>query len=183
MLFLATSKMFCTVSVLKKPSLELNFLYNSANSSWKRLEKCCQMLKRLFVVFQHSRNIPCRVSYNSFYCKSSFFNRYKLPPPEENAIGMLPSFHPNSYPRMANMPVEAFRETDEPLPDPAKIYPPGVVAISYFFGPPMSLDPRYAEITAQKRKEQDTMPITYINEHGFEVPIPELSPEEFEVSN
>ena len=94
---------------------------------------------------------------------------------------MLPSFHPNSYPRMANMPVEAFRETDEPLPDPAKIYPPGVVAISYFFGPPMSLDPRYAEITAQKRKEQDTMPITYINEHGFEVPIPELSPEEFEV--
>ena len=96
---------------------------------------------------------------------------------------MLPSFHPNSYPRMANMPVEAFRETDEPLPDPAKIYPPGVVAISYFFGPPMSLDPRYAEITAQKRKEQDTMPITYINEHGFEVPIPELSPEEFEVPN
>ena len=84
---------------------------------------------------------------------------------------------------MANMPVEAFRETDEPLPDPAKIYPPGVVAISYFFGPPMSLDPRYAEITAQKRKEQDTMPITYINEHGFEVPIPELSPEEFEVPN
>ena len=131
------------------------------------------MLKRLFVVFQHSRNIPCL----------HFFNRYKLPPPEENAIGMLPSFHPNSYPRMANMPVEAFRETDEPLPDPAKIYPPGVVAISYFFGPPMSLDPRYAEITAQKRKEQDTMPITYINEHGFEVPIPELSPEEFEVSN
>ena len=96
---------------------------------------------------------------------------------------MLPTFHPNSYPRMANMPVEAFRETDEPLPDPAKIYPPGVVAISYFFGPPMSLDPRYAEITAQKRKEQDTMPITYINEHGFEVPIPELSPEEFEVPN
>jgi hypothetical protein len=84
---------------------------------------------------------------------------------------------------MANMPVEAFRETDEPLPDPAKIYPPGVVAISYFFGPPMSLDPRYAEITAQKRKEQDTMPITYINEHGFEVPIPELSPEEFEVQS
>ena len=81
------------------------------------------------------------------------------------------------------MSVEAFRETDEPLPDPAKIYPPGVVAISYFFGPPMSLDPRYAEITAQKRKEQDTMPITYINEHGFEVPIPELSPEEFEVPN
>ena len=81
------------------------------------------------------------------------------------------------------MSVEAFRETDEPLPDPAKIYPPGVVAISYFFGPPMSLDPRYAEITAQKRKEQDTMPITYINEYGFEVPIPELSPEEFEVPN
>ena len=52
-------------------------------------------------------------------------NRYKLPPPDENAIGHLPSFHPNNYPRMANMPVEAFRETDEPLPDPARIYPPG----------------------------------------------------------
>ena len=44
-----------------------------------------------------------------------------------------------NYPKMANMPVEAFRETDEPLPDPAKIYPPGVVPISYFFGPPMSV--------------------------------------------
>ena len=117
---------------------------------------------------------------------------YKLPPfqPEkeaapENGDGEnpdlnLPSFHPKNYPQMANMPYEAFRETDEPLPDPAKIYPPGVVAISYFFGPPMSLDPKYAEISERKRKEQDSMPITFIDpESGIELPIPELSTTEY----
>ena len=83
---------------------------------------------------------------------------------------------------MANMPVEAFRETDEPLPDPAKIYPPGVVPISYFFGPPMSLDPRYAEFGEKKKREQDEMPITFIDPvSGYEMPIPELTPEEFEI--
>ena len=93
----------------------------------------------------------------------------------------MPSFHPANYPRMANMPLEAFRDVDEPLPDPSKIYPPGVVTISYFFGPPMSLDPRYSEFSEEKRKEQENMPITYIDpESGWEVPIPELSPEEFE---
>lgn len=82
---------------------------------------------------------------------------------------------------MANMPVEAFKDTDDPLPDPSKIYPPGVVPISYFFGPPMSLDPRFSEIKEAKKAEQEAMPITYIDpESGYELPIPELSPEEFE---
>ena len=64
--FWATCKNFCTVLVLKKPSLELNFLYNSANSWWRRLEKCCQMLKRLFVVSHRSRNILlCWICYQN----------------------------------------------------------------------------------------------------------------------
>ena len=36
--------------------------------------------------------------------------------------------------------------------------------------------------TEQKRKEQESMPITYIDDFGYEVPIPELTPEEFEVN-
>ena len=55
----------------------------------------------------------------------------------------LPQFHrDNNYPRMANMPVEAFKpKTDEPLQNPNLIYPPGLVPISYMLGHPMSLNP------------------------------------------
>ncbi len=77
------------------------------------------------------------------------------PPPFPVPESQLPSYHPNNYPRMANMPVEAFREDDEPLPDPAKIYPPGVVPVSFFFGHPMSLDPQYAQDIQQQQREQE----------------------------
>ena len=46
----------------------------------------------------------------------------------------------------------------------------------------MSLDPRYADFGENRKKIQEEMPITYIDpESGYELPIPELSPEEFEV--
>ena len=51
---------------------------------------------------------------------------FKLPLFEDSARSdALPSFHPRNYPRMGNMPYEAFRDTDDPLPEPNKIYPPG----------------------------------------------------------
>ncbi len=40
------------------------------------------------------------------------------------------------YPAMANLPLEAFKEGDPPFPDPAYFYPPGVVPVSYMYGPP-----------------------------------------------
>ena len=46
----------------------------------------------------------------------------------------------------------------------------------------MSLDPRYADFGENQKKIQEEMPITYIDPvSGYELPIPELSPEEFEV--
>ena len=40
------------------------------------------------------------------------------------------------YAGMAHLPLEAFQIIDPPLPDPAYVYPPGVVPVSYLFGPP-----------------------------------------------
>ena len=44
---------------LKKPSWEFKFLHIFGIPSSSRHEKCCQMLEILFVLFHHSRNIPC----------------------------------------------------------------------------------------------------------------------------
>ena len=49
-------------SALKKPSWELNFFHIFAVPLSSRDEKCFQMLEILFVVFQHSRNIVCKVT-------------------------------------------------------------------------------------------------------------------------
>ena len=85
---------------------------------------------------------PLFPQFPEYYYNPEFGQWYKLPFEDSERFSdeYLPSFHRNrNYPRMANMPVEAFRDTDDALPDPAKIYPPGIVKISYFFGPPMSL--------------------------------------------
>ena len=124
---------------------------------------------------------PLFPQFPEYFYNPEFREWYPLPDFNEEGAQNLPKFHPNNYPRMANMPVEAFRETDEPIPDPAQIYPPGLVAISYFFGPPMSLDPAYSEISEKKRQEMDEMPITYVDpDSGRELPIPEIDPNEFE---
>ena len=48
-------------SALKKPSCEHNFLHISEIPSSSRHKICCQILERLFVVFQQSKSIPCNV--------------------------------------------------------------------------------------------------------------------------
>ena len=40
------------------------------------------------------------------------------------------------YAKMAHLPLEAFREDDPELPNPSYYYPPGVVEVSYLYGPP-----------------------------------------------
>lgn len=124
---------------------------------------------------------PLFPSFPEFYYHPDAGQWFELPPFMPDHTTLFPPYKPDDYPKMANMPLAAFRESDEPLPDPAKIYPPGVVPISYFFGPPMSLDPRYAEFGERKKREQEEMPITYIDPvSGYEMPIPELTTEEFE---
>ena len=48
-------------SALKKPSWEFNFFHNFGIPSSSRPEKCCQILQKLFWVFQYSRNSQCQV--------------------------------------------------------------------------------------------------------------------------
>ena len=83
---------------------------------------------------------------------------------------------------------QAFKPTDAPLPDPAYIYPPGVVPVSYCFGHPMSLDPKLLPVAPplppmpppvdiNEIPLPSPTPETYIDpETGEEVPIPELQP-------
>lgn len=40
------------------------------------------------------------------------------------------------YAKMAHLPLEAFRDDDPELPNPSYYYPPGVVEVSYLYGPP-----------------------------------------------
>ena len=50
---------FCPALVCpQKAAVRIQFLPYFGISSSSRHEKCCQMLKRLFVLFHHSRNIP-----------------------------------------------------------------------------------------------------------------------------
>ena len=57
-------------SALKKTSKQLNFLHIFANPSSCSHEKRCQMLERVFVVFHHSRNIPCICKNSGCCCRS-----------------------------------------------------------------------------------------------------------------
>lgn len=45
------------------------------------------------------------------------------------------------FPQMASLPLDAFKEDDPPLEDPAYYYPPGVVPVSYLYGPPAEDNP------------------------------------------
>ena len=84
--------------------------------------------------------------------------------------------------------MQAFKINDTPLPDPAYIYPPGVVPVSYCFGHPMSLDPSLLPVAPPLPPMPPPVdvndiplpsptPETYIDpDTGEEVPIPELQP-------
>ena len=126
-----------------------------------------------------------------FYFDPTVGTWYQMPelPSQVDVWGKL------GFPHMACLPSEAFRETDSPLPDPALIYPPGVVKVSYLYGQPMSLDPSFnnAQIdmaepeqpiqpqelssvnhSNQSTRQQPRMPLCYIDpETGQEIPIPE----------
>jgi histone-lysine N-methyltransferase SETD2 len=177
---------------LHNPRIDRNALRHlfAKKAQQEHLEKVQR--DNLFDLHQHKCQYLCLdpistplfPQFPEFYYNPELGQWYKLPPFEKNGSPVslqLPTFHPKNYPRMANMPVEAFRDIDEPLPDPAKLYPPGVVPISYFFGPPMSLDPRYLAQRETLKLEQESMPINFIDpETGLVAPIPEMSPEEYE---
>ncbi len=61
------------------------------------------------------------------------------------------------FPRMAALPLEAFKEGDPPPPDPAFFYPPGVVPVSYLYGPPPEMAGEYyAEEQQQAHVDPET---------------------------
>jgi hypothetical protein len=60
---------------------------------------------------------------------------------------------------MAALPLEAFKEGDPPVDDPAYFYPPGVVPVSYLYGPPPDLAEYYSDIQRQQIDPSTGLPI------------------------
>lgn len=166
---------------IERNALRLLFQQKAKKENDERVRRDC--LKRLHIhkcsyLRLQPETTPLFPQFPEYYYVPEERSWRELPPFLEHGF-RLPDFHPHNYPRMANMPVEAFKVSDEPLPNPANIYPPGVVAISYLFGCPTSLDPQYNEFGRRQVAEQSNMPLTFVDpETGIEQPIPELNDEE-----
>ncbi len=63
------------------------------------------------------------------------------------------------YPRMAHLPLEAFTPDDPPFSpalDPAYVYPPGVVPVSFLYGIPLGDDPEEVEKAVRKKEAEES---------------------------
>ena len=106
--------------------------------------------------------------------------KQKYPFPKKTANKLLKKTFVNTF--------QAFKINDQPLPDPAFIYPPGVVPVSYCFGHPMSLDPKLLPVAPPLPPMPPPVdlidiplptpdPTSYYDiDLGLEIPIPETIP-------
>ncbi|QQP54988.1 Uncharacterized protein FKW44_008012 [Caligus rogercresseyi] len=105
--------------------------------------------KRRELLLEHHRNkcfylnlpaekTPLFPHYPSFVFNPEDGNWYQMPEPYPKVIVSW------GYADMAtDLPPEAYREGDEPLPDRGLLYPPGIVPVSYLYGIPLTTPEDY----------------------------------------